>query len=636
MKKFLLIIISHLSGHFLYAGSGDYAVSKIPPALLKNANAVLRFEDIKFEVVSTKEAIETRHYVITILNENADDWAEFEDYYDKLRQINSVDGYLYDANGKELKRMKSRDLQDLSGSGSSLMEDSRIKKHNFYYRVYPYTVEYEVEIRYNHTMFFPSWAPAGGEELSVEQSRFAIVCPSDYEFRYKAFNYSGNPQVSTEKNRKITTWSVSNLTAIVKEIYEPDWHQITTMVITGPTNFQLGDYKGNMSSWLEFGKFQYALNQGRDNLPDNVKQEVHRLTQGVNDVRKKIQILYEYLQKNTRYISVQLGIGGWQPFDASYVAQKGYGDCKALSNYMHSILKEAGIHSDYTLIKAGENATYMTDDFPSRQFNHAILFVPLEKDTVWLECTSKDLPAGYLSAFTADRYALAVDENGGKLVRTPKYGLNDNLQTRKIKATLDSNASLTIQVNTTYKGLEEDETHDIINNLSKDKVKEYLQKKLDFPTYELDKFDYKENKSMIPEVDEQLELYVSNYASITGKRLFISPNVMSRSSIKLREDEERNYDIVLRYEYKDVDTVEIEIPNGYETESVPQPVNLDAKFGKYSSITRLAGNKIFYYRFREQYSGTFPAKDYAELVKYYDSIYKADRNKIVFIKKGTN
>lgn len=633
MKKSFLILAGLLTNYFLYAGSGDYAVSKIPPALLKNANAVLRFEDAEFEVVSTKEAIETRHYVITILNENGDDWAEFEDYYDKLREINSVEGYLYDANGKQLKKMKFKDLQDLSGSGASLMEDNRIKRHNFYYRVYPYTVEYEVSVRYNHTMFFPIWAPSGGEELSVEQSRFTIISPSDYQFRYKAFNYAGNPQVTTEKSKRITTWSVNNVAAIVKEIYEPDWHEITTMVITGPTNFQLGDYKGNMSSWSELGKFQYALNQGRDNLPDNIKQEIHRLTAGVNDVRKKIQILYEYLQKNTRYISVQLGIGGWQPFDASYVAQKGYGDCKALSNYMYSILKEAGIRSDYTLVRAGANAIYMTDDFPSRQFNHAILFVPLEKDTVWLECTSQDLPAGYLSAFTANRYALAVDENGGKLVRTPKYGLNDNLQVRKLKATLDDNASLTILVHTSYKGLEEDEAHDIINNLSKDKVKEYLQKKLDFPTYELDKFDYRENKSMIPEMEEKLELYVSNYASITGKRLFITPNVMSRSYIKLKEDEERKYDIVLRNEYRDIDTVEIEIPNGYETESMPQPVNIETRFGKYSGTTKLVGNKIFYYRIEEQYSGTFPAKEYTDLVKYYDAIYKADRSKIVFVKK---
>ena len=637
MKKLFLIILIITRHIFLYAGDGEYAVSKISPALIKNANAVLRLEEIKFEIYSTKEAIETNHYVITILNENGDKWAQFADYYDKLREINSVEGYLYDASGKQLKKMKFKDLQDLSGTGeSSLVEDNRIKAHNFYYRVYPYTIEYNVEIRYNHTMFFPDWMPAGGEKLSVEQSHFAIICPSDYQFRYKEFNYAGKPVITTEKNRKITTWDATNIPAIVKETACPRWHELTTMVITGPTDFQLGDYKGNMNTWQDYGKFLYALKSGRDGLPDNVKQEVHKLTDGITDPRKKISVLYEYMQKNTRYISIQLGIGGWQPFDATEVAKKGYGDCKALSNYMFSLLKEAGIRSDYTLIHSGDDENYMTDDFPSNQFDHVILFVPLEKDTVWLECTSQTLPAGYLSAFTADRYALAVEETGGKLIHTPKYGLKDNLQVRRLKATLSDDASLTVGVNTTYEGIEQDNVHDMINYLSKDKVKEYLQKKLDFPTYDLDKFDYNENKSMMPEVEEKLDLYVSNYATITGKRLFITPNVMSRSNTKLKADEERKFDIVLHDEYKHIDSVEIEIPKGYEIESAPQPLNLETKFGKYSNKIIFIDNKIFYYRTQEQYSGTFPAKDYADLVKYYDSIYKADRNKIVFVKKGNN
>jgi len=637
MKKLFSITVFVITGFCLYANDGDYAVSKISPLLLKNANAILRFEDIKFEIINSKETIETSHYVITILNENGDKWSEFSEYYDKLREINSAEGYLYDATGKQLKKMKFKDLQDFSGTGeSSLIEDNRIKSHNFYYRVYPYTIEYNVEIRYHHTMFFPGWIPRGGEKLSVEHSQFTIVCPIDYQFRYKAFNYEGEPQVTTEKNKKFTKWTAKDLPAIIKEINGPHWHELTTTVITGPTEFQLGDYKGNMNSWQEYGKFLYLLKTGRDILPDNVKQEVHSLADGVNDIRKKIHILYEYMQKNTRYISIQLGIGGWQPFDASYVGKKGYGDCKALSNYMFSILKEAGIRSDYTLIRAGEDANYITDDFPSNQFNHVILFVPLEKDTVWLECTSQTLPAGYLSAFTADRYALAIDENGGRLVHTPKYGLKDNLQIRKLKANLNEDASLEIQVNTNYKGLEQDDVHDMINSLSKDKVKEYLQKELDFPTYDLEKFEYKENKSTIPEVEEKLDLYVSNYASTTGKRLFITPNVMSRSRIKLNTEQERKYDIVLHDEYKQIDSVEIEIPKGYEPESLPQPVSLETKFGKYFSSTKLIDDKIRYFRAKEQYSGTFQAKDYADLVKYYEAIYKADRNKIVLVRKENN
>ena len=387
-----------------------------------------------------------------------------------------------------------------------------------------------------------------------------------------------------------------------------------------------------MNNWQEFGKFVYSLKQGRDQLPENVKQAVHQLSDNITDPKEKIGKLYEYLQKNTRYISIQLGIGGWQPFDAKYVATKAYGDCKALANYMYSLLKEAGITSFYTLIKAGKNANKVMPDFPSQQFNHVILCVPLQKDTVWLECTSQTIPAGYLGEFTCDRYALLINEDGGALVRTPKYGMKENLQTRNIKATLDEEATLQVKVITRYAGLQQDLYHDLIHSLSKDKVKEFLHEELDFATYEISSFDYKEAKSSLPSVEESLDIAVSNYANITGKRLFIMPNVMTRTHRKLPADEERKYDIELGFEFKDVDTVEINLPAGYTTESMPQDVSVSSKFGKYNCSVKLSGNQLIYYRSIEHYGGRFPAKDYAELVKFYQTIYKADRNKVVLVK----
>jgi len=108
--------------------------------------------------------------------------------------------------------------------------------------------------------------------------------------------------------------------------------------------------------------------------------------------------------------------------------------------------------------------------------------------------------------------------------------------------------------------------------------------------------------------------------------------VMNRSGIKLKTDEERKYDIVLEHENRIIDSVEIKIPPGYTPESVPQDVKIENKFGKYSSSVKLSGDKIIYYRSYEHYSGRFPAKDYADLVKFYDAVYKADRNKVVLVK----
>jgi transglutaminase-like putative cysteine protease len=632
MNRLVILAITFLITLVAAAGDGDYAVFKISPVLMKGANAVIRKQESRLEINSARNAVYKDHYVITILNENGDEWADFGEYYDKLRQVNSVEGYLYDMMGKQLKKMKYKDLEDLSGvSGSNLIDDDRIKHHNFYYKIYPYTVEYTVEIEFKSTLFFPMWSPQGKENLAVEHSTMSIVCPEDYKFRYKAFKYSGDPLVTKEKNNTVTTWEAKNMTAIIREPYAPMWHELSTVVIFGPTDFQVDDYKGNMTSWQDFGKFVYSLKKDRDQLPDNVKKTVHQLTDGL-DTKEKIVRLYQYLQKNTRYISIQLGIGGWQPFDATYVATKAYGDCKALTNYMYSLLKEAGIPSCYTLIRAGSYAGYITDDFPSQQFNHVILCVPQQKDSIWLECTSQTLPAGYLSDFTCNRFALLVDENGGKLVRTPRYGIKENLENRIVKAVLQDNGTLSVKVNTNYGGLQQDELHQLINNVSKDKVKEYLHEQLDFATYDVLSFDYKENRSALPSIDESLDISVSNYATITGKRLFIIPNVMTRTHQKYNVDTSRKYDIVFNYEYQDLDTVEIELPKGYEAETIPKDVTVKSQFGKYNCSVKLAGNKLYYYRNIERFSGRFPAGSYDDLRQFYEAIYKSDRNRVVLVR----
>lgn len=632
LKFFLAIVLS--TPLFTYADDPDYAVNKIPAQLLVNANVVKRFEEIRFEVINIGKAKLYHKVALTILNEKGDKYTTLQESYDKLHSVESIEGKLFDATGKKIRSIKKSDIQDLSGTDEvSLADDNRVKQFNFYHKVYPYSVEFETEVKYNYTLFYPSWIPQEDENYSVEYSKISVSCPVDINFRYKAFNFPGQPVVTAEKNNKTSTWEIKNLAAIEDEYASPYWFEKTPVVCMAPAQFQVENYEGNMSTWQDFGKFVYALKSGRDQLPENIKNVVHNITDGIPDTRKKIEVLYNFFQKNTRYISIQLGIGGWQPFDAKYVAANGYGDCKALSNYMYSLLKEAGIRSFYTLVKAGVNHKFFISDFPSSQFNHVILCVPLQKDTMWLECTSQTLNAGYLSSFTSDRNVLLVDENGGTLVRTPRYDVNQNLQVRKTIATINEEGNLSADIVTDYKAVQQDELHHLINSLSKDKLMEYLKSEIDLPNYDVVKFDYKEEKNTLPVIKETLSVTANNYAQVTGNRLFVVPNILSRSGNKLMEEDTRKFDVELNSEYKDIDTVEIKIPAGYQPEAMPLPVKMETKFGKYSISAKVQGDKISYYRSMEQYRGRFPASAYNDLVKFYEQVYKSDRSKVVLVKR---
>lgn len=615
-------------------GKTDYAVSSIPATLQTNADAVLRLDETRFEITAIGRARKYQHYAITILNERGDKHAELVERYDKLHEIESITGSLYDANGKKLRSLKKQDVSDYSGTGNeSLMTDARVKVHNFYYKVYPYTVEYEVEVRYYYTMFFPLWVPQNDEHYAVQDSKMTVVCPSGYKFRYKAFNYSKEPVTYAEKSENSYTWEVANLPAIEAEYGSPYWTEITPSVYFGPEQFEVEGYQGNMKTWEDFGKFVYALKAGKDVLPDEVRKKVHQLTDSAKDSREKIRLLYEYMQQNTHYINVSLGIGGWQPFDAKYVAERKYGDCKALSNYMYSLLKEAGIKSYYTLVKSGVSSHYFVNDFPCSQFDHVILCVPQPTDTVWLECTSQTLPAGYLSGFTADRYVLLIDEDGGKLVRTPKYKSKDNLRSRVIDAVIDTDGNLSAVIHTQYRAEEMDELESKVNHLSKDKVMTILKSELDLPTYDVTKFDYHEERSAMPSIYESLDLTAPGYAQISGKRIFINPNISSRWGYRLPADADRKYDVVSFSEYEHGDTAVIKIPPGYQPEAINPGTTVDSKFGRYTVTVKVENDKIIYSRRLEKYSGRWPATMYPDLVKFYEQLYKADNSRIVLVKK---
>ena len=75
IRHLFVTIIVLLSILPTFAADGDYAVNKIPEALLKNANVVKRMEDIRFEVLDIGKSRLYHKYALTVLNENGDKYA---------------------------------------------------------------------------------------------------------------------------------------------------------------------------------------------------------------------------------------------------------------------------------------------------------------------------------------------------------------------------------------------------------------------------------------------------------------------------------------------------------------------------------------------------------------------------------
>lgn len=623
----LAVGMSHLQAQ-------DYSALLIPKELKKNAQAVIRSSVKEIHVKDEKRAELYEDRTITIFNQQAaEELARLVIFYDDFDKISEIEGEVYDQLGRRIRKLKSKEIEDMSATGSSFATDSRVKVASLYHSVFPYTIHFRYKKTIKGLFSLPAWVPQNYSETSVEHARLTVYVPAGLEIRHKTMNVGEGPQITDSGENKKYEWEVSNLAIRQEEPYAPPMREYIPIVYLAPGEFEIEGYKGSSKSWKDFGMFYHKLNEGRDQVPPELAQKVQELTQNLPSSKEKIQALYAYMQENTRYVSIQLGIGGWQTFDANYVYKNGYGDCKALSNYVKSMLAEIDITAYPVLIRAGDYASDIVPDFSANQFNHAILCVPNEGDSIWLECTVNNYPAGYLGQFTADRYALMVTPEGGHLVRTPVSSPESNRQTRQARVDLDKNGNALVKVAVETSGFQQDALTEFIDGLSEREREEWLRKSIHAKSFDISGYEFKGTEMAdIPIYRFQYELDARNWASASGSRFFLAPNQLERYDRVPRAVSDRQQPVLTKYPYLDADTIEYHLPDGFILESMPEmPIQLDSEFGTYTAnIDFQPQDGVLIYTRRLLMRKTRqPAEAYDVYRQFIKDIVKADKIQIV-------
>lgn len=613
--------------------SPRFAVTDIPEALMKDAHAVVREDAMVFTIHSRSTATLKVHWVVTILNANGKRFAKQAVWYDKLRKIVSIKAQVLDANGMVIRKLKNNEITDHSYF-DGMFSDNRVRIADLTQGRYPYTVEFEYEVAYKFLYAIDGSAINQYENVAVQHASYELNFPDELRPRYKTSNIDQEPAARKTGNGYTSlTWSFENLKPPTFEMYADRTKSIATIEVA-PTVFEFEGYAGSMETWDAYGQWITSLNRGRNVLPDETKTKVIEITGALQTQEQKVKALYEYLQNKTRYVSIQLGIGGFQPFEAALVDRTGYGDCKALSNYMIALLEAAGIKANYALIKAGEAAPAMDPGFPSSQFDHVIVAVPNGSDTLWLECTSQTNPFGYQGTFTGDRKALLITDTGAAVVNTLHYPAEVNLQSTSADVTLTATGEAQAVVKRVFSGLQyESGNLNFVVTSQYDDQKKWLQHNIDIPSFDINAFAFKNIKEKIPSAIITADLRMDRFATISGKRIFLMPNLMNRNTFVPENVIDRKQDVIRRTAYIDVDTIRYHLPEGVYPEFLPDDVNIKNQFGEYEVQYKVDQGSLVYMRRVKMLKGKFPASSYQELVDFYRNISRADNTKLVFLSK---
>ncbi|WP_028284340.1 DUF3857 domain-containing protein [Olleya marilimosa] len=604
-----------------------YQALLIDSDLKKNANAIIRSSHTEITIDARDKLITKQQRVVTVLNKYGQKHEGAYVYYDDSKSIKTLEAVIYDAFGKEVKKYKKRDFLDLSvADGVSIFNDNRAKRIDYTPSAYPYTIVFNLETISTNTAFLPQWYPIEGYHVSTEHSSVKIINNSEIQLSFKETNLE---DFKIEKPSEFY-YEAKNISALSNEAYSPSFTQIVPSVKFALKQFSMESVAGENTDWNEFGKWiNDKLIAGTQDLPETVKLEILNLTADAKTPLDKAKIVYNYMQNKTRYISVQIGIGGWKPMLASDVDRLGYGDCKGLSNYTKALLDVVGVQSYYTIVYGDSDIRDIDATFSSLQGNHAILSIPDNDSYITLECTSQTVPFGYNANFTDDRDVLIVTPTGGQIVHTKAYATNENSQITKATVNLDISGNINAKINIKSKGTQYSKYRRLEAQTEKENILDYKAYFDGINNIQITNLLFNNDKDSI-EFEEQIALNAKNYAKKAGNRLLFEPNLFNKSKNIPPKYANRKLPFKIDRGFVDIDQYTIVLPNNLKVEALQEDVTIKNKFGEYQfSITKTNENTLVYNRTLTINKGDFNKEDYKAYRLFRAEVAKHDASKIV-------
>lgn len=595
-----------LTSFFLILLLDSLTADEIPPSEIINSVSYRQIKDGKLTINDT--------IVILINNRDGDGNAEIQIPYSKGDKLSIGDAWIEDMGGNIIRKLKGKEILDRSSiSEISLYEDDFVKEFELKHNQYPYKIVYSYKLTLNKFIYVASY-DYRGKRQKIRNEKVIVETTEDQPIKFRQKNIDQPTKEIIPKGIRYI-WQFG---------YEPQEREVNPSVNNSkaplleivPINFVYG-VSGNSENWQTFGNWIYRLNIHKDNLPESETKKIDELLKDVKNDKEKARILYHYLQDYNRYINVKLNVGGLQTQSAEYVATNRYGDCKALTNYMQAILKYAGIKSYYTLINLEDRVEDIDPDFASQVFNHAILTIPFGNDTTFLECTSNNLPFGYIHSSIQNRKALCINENNSRLIFVPASTPKDALCNRSIKTVLNNDNSGMTKILITRRGEEYEEANYLSTNINKNTIDKYMRNSILTGSFDLINFNFVKAPRDSAYIQLEAECRMHSIYKKFGNNISVTP--YSYKVPFYENPDKRTQDVQIDYPQYYTDSLVYEIPDA-TINKIPSNTQIITPYGHYFLQFESKDNQLTVYRSMLIKAGNYPLADYAKFHEFIQTL----------------
>jgi tetratricopeptide (TPR) repeat protein len=395
-----------------------------------------------------------------------------------------------------------------------------------------------------------------------EESRWVLVLPKERPLKID-MNGPIETRDEVKGTRRVRIFAVTHAPALVPEPHGPPIVDLLWRVSVS-----------TVPDWDDYVRWERALLAEAFRSSPRLDALAARLVKGADTPREKLDRLYEYVTKEIRYQQdYESSIAGVRPHACPVVLERGYGDCKDKAVLLIELAKLVGVKLKFAILRT-TNAGRVLPEVPNQQFNHAIVYVPVQPgfaEASFMDPTSDGLDLGNLPAVDQGARSLVLDPDSGawSMVAIPFQAADVNYARYSFRVRIASPARATAEGEMTARGSMAGAMRHVLRNAAyADQVLQSMAASL-FPGGTLTSSSRPTSEDTRAPVTLRLEVDASHSIQNQGSgfRFVLAPGSQDIESMVTLDS--RATPLHLGIPAESTRSISVTVPEGYSVDHVP-------------------------------------------------------------------
>jgi transglutaminase-like putative cysteine protease len=607
----------------------------VDPRLHPDASVVLLLDDgvVRFETDGT--GTKTYRQVAQILSADAvDDYAEHQFSYAPAHQVLTVNWIRVVRPDGTVVSEAPTQVQEADVPASlvdPVYSDTKVRRYSLS-GVAPGTI-----VDWSYTLeelkpFLPGdftahWSVHTGR--LTRRSRYVVDLPASLKPHLLERNLTFKRRETVSRGRRTYVWATREVPRVEPEDFMADSTGVFMSIgLAGPV------------SWEAIGSWYADLSRDRYTLDLGLRQKIRSLLPDSRTAEDTLRAVQRWVAQDVRYVSIALGLGGYQPRTPVDVVSTGYGDCKDKATLFVAAARYLGFRAYPVLLNSGER---VEPALPSlAQFNHAIAVVERADGRVYTDLTADLVPFGELPDSYQGQFGLIVYADGtSEQVTLPAAPPSANLNQTRLVGTLSSDGYLTASYEEVGLGSRQYSLRSLfVGPVDAARRRDFARSIATtlYPGAEADSLQVFDGRDLTAEPRVSLKI-VRGYAarSTSNGRSFIlslpltSMRSMADAATALEAKGPRRFPIDAAKVIGPVATateISLTLPAGWQAQ-LPADVEVTGKWGTYRALYDQEGTTLRVSRTLEGARGIYPPEDLADLTRWLRGVAQDDVSYLV-------